>query len=108
MTSKSIYRSRRGILIDANGEGKREANGKKIFWSRGKAGLRLVLWFIKELPKNIPRAVFYLRQYKEIVARLAERSSRTAWRASLPIPILIRRRSSGTGFHTYAWRGHQQ
>jgi len=92
-------------LIDAKGEGKHEANGKKVFWSRGNgwvaAGLVRVL---KELPKDRPSRHFYLQQYKEILARAAELQQPDGlWRASMLDPVAYPGgESSGTGFFTYA------
>lgn len=51
---------------------KREANGKKIFWSRGEGwvlgGLVRTLQF---LPKDDPQRPFYLNQLREMSARIA-------------------------------------
>ena len=100
-----LYARDAAFLIDAKGEGKRETNGKKVFWSRGNgwvvAGLVRLL---KELPKDHPTRSFYLEQYKEIVARVAEvQQPDGLWRASLLDPDSYPGgESSGTGFHTYA------
>lgn len=100
-----LYFRDANFLIDAKGEGKREANGKKIFWSRGNgwvaAGLVRVL---KELPKDHPTRGFYLQQFREIVARVAELQQPDGlWRASLLDPDSYPGgESSGTGFYTYA------
>jgi hypothetical protein len=53
------------------GNGKKEANGKKIFWSRGNgwviAGLARLL---EEMPKNYAGRDFYVTLYKEMAERL--------------------------------------
>jgi unsaturated rhamnogalacturonyl hydrolase len=69
--NEHLYARDASYLINEKGEGKREANGKKVFWSRGNgwvaAGLVRVL---KELPEKHPTRGFYLQQYKEIIARI--------------------------------------
>jgi unsaturated rhamnogalacturonyl hydrolase len=67
---------------------KREANGKKIFWSRGEGwvmgGLVRTLQF---LPKDDPRWAFYLQNLRELSARLAELQSKDGlWHAGLLDP----------------------
>ena len=51
-------------LLNEKGEGKHEANGKKVFWSRGNGwvlgGLVRVL---KELPTDYPKRPYYLALY---------------------------------------------
>lgn len=100
-----LYARDAAFLIDAKGEGKREANGKKIFWSRGNGWVAAgLVRLVKELPKDHPTRGFYVRQYKEIVARVAELQQPDGlWRASLLDPDSFPGgESSGTGFHTYA------
>ena len=54
-------------LWNAAGQGKKESNGKKLFWSRGNGwvmgGLVLLL---QELPKNHPTRNWYVDLYKEM------------------------------------------
>ncbi len=89
----------------------REANGKKIFWSRGNgwvlAGLAMVL---ERMPKDFKGRDRYLAQYREMAERIAElQQSDGLWRASLldpeayPSPEI-----SGSAFFTYgmAWGIH--
>lgn len=83
----------------------REANGRKVFWSRGNgwvlAGLAFVL---QRMPQDYPSRAKYVAQYKEMAARIAALQPKDGvWRASLldpdsyPNPEI-----SGTGFFTYA------
>jgi rhamnogalacturonyl hydrolase YesR len=83
----------------------KEANGRKVFWSRGNgwvlAGLALVL---QRMPENYPDRAKYIAQYKEIAERVAGlQQSDGLWRASLldpgsyPNPEI-----SGSAFFTYA------
>ena len=67
---------------------KREANGKKIFWSRGEGwvmgGLVRTLQY---LPKDDPRRAFYVQNLRELSARLAELQSKDGlWHAGLLDP----------------------
>lgn len=100
-----LYARDASFLIDEKGEGKREANGSKIFWSRGNGwvagGLARLL---KELPKKHPKRKFYLDQYIEIMGRVAELQQPDGlWRASLLDPNAYPGgESSGTGFYVYA------
>lgn len=83
----------------------REANGQKVFWSRGNgwvlAGLAMVL---ERMPKDYPDRDKFVKQYREMAERIAAlQPSDGLWRASLldagayPNPEI-----SGTGFFTYA------
>ncbi|HEV7645865.1 MAG TPA: glycoside hydrolase family 88 protein [Pyrinomonadaceae bacterium] len=100
-----LYARDASYLLNEKGEGRREANGKKVFWSRGNGwvagGLVRVL---QELPKDHPKREFYLKQYKEIIARVAELQQPDGlWRSSLLDPASYPGgESSGTGFYTYA------
>ena len=86
----------------------REANGKKVFWSRGNgwvlAGLAMVL---QRMPSDYPDRKKYESQFKEIAARVASlQQADGLWRTSLldpgsyPNPEI-----SGSAFFTYgmAW-----
>jgi rhamnogalacturonyl hydrolase YesR len=86
----------------------REANGQKVFWSRGDgwvlAGLAMVL---ERMPAIYPDRAKYVQQYREIAERIAGlQQSDGLWRASLldpgsyPNPEI-----SGSAFFTYgmAW-----
>jgi rhamnogalacturonyl hydrolase YesR len=84
---------------------KREANGQKLFWSRGNgwvmAGLARVLQF---LPADRPTRPRYIAQFQQMSAKLAQLQSPDGlWRSGLldaaayPLPEV-----SGSGFITYA------
>lgn len=87
---------------------KREANGQKIFWSRGNGwvlgGLVRVL---EEMPDDYPDRPRYETLYKEMAARLiAIQPEDGLWRASLLDPGSYPvGEASGTGFYCYglAW-----
>ncbi|MFT4032967.1 MAG: glycoside hydrolase family 88 protein [Siphonobacter sp.] len=102
---EDLYARDASYLINEKGEGKLEANGKKIFWSRGNGwvmgGLVRVL---EELPKNHPTRDFYLTQFKEMSNRLAElQQADGLWRSSLLDPEAFPGgEGSGSGFDCYA------
>lgn len=83
----------------------KEANGKKIFWSRGNGwvmgGLVRVL---KELPEEYPTRDFYIQNYKEMAARIISLQQEDGlWRSSLLDPDSYPGgEASGSGFYTYA------
>jgi unsaturated rhamnogalacturonyl hydrolase len=83
----------------------KEANGKKIFWSRGNGwvmgGLVRV---ISELPKDYPTRDFYIQNYKEMAEKIITlQQADGLWRASLLDPgSYPGGEASGSGFYTYA------
>ena len=103
--NERLYARDASYLINDKGEGKREANGQKIFWSRGNGwvagGLARLL---TELPKDHPRRNFYLRQFREMMERVAGlQQADGLWRSSLLDPAAYPGgESSGTGFYVYA------
>ena len=84
---------------------KREANGAKIFWSRGNGwvmgGLVRVLQY---LPKDHPDRSRFERQFKEMAAKILTcQQSDGLWHASLLDPESYPiKETSGSGFYTYA------
>ncbi len=92
-------------VIKNDGKDIREANGKKIFWSRGNGwvmgGLVRVL---EELPADYANREFYVTIFKEMSARLKElQQADGLWRASLLDPDSYPGGEvSGSGFDCYA------
>jgi unsaturated rhamnogalacturonyl hydrolase len=92
-------------VIKNDGNDIHEANGKKIFWSRGNGwvmgGIALVL---QELPANYTNRPFYVKLLKEMALRLKEiQQPDGRWRASLLDPDSYPGGEvSGTGFDCYA------
>ena len=92
-------------VIKNDGKDIREANGKKIFWSRGNGwvmgGLVRVL---KELPSNYPNRDFYVTILRQMAERLKElQQADGLWRASLLDPESYPGGEvSGSGFDCYA------
>ena len=84
---------------------KREANGKKVFWSRGNgwvmAGLVRTLQY---LPTNHPDRARFERQFTEMAAKIIECQQPDGfWRASLLDPQSYPlQETSGSGFYVYA------
>lgn len=94
-----------GYLVTAAGEGKKEANGQPIFWSRGNGwvmgGLVRIL---EELPSNYAARSFYEQTYKEMANKiLSLQQPDGLWRSSLLDPASYPGgEGSGTGFYCYA------
>ena len=82
-----------------------EANGQKVFWSRGNGWVLAGLAFVLErMPADYPDRPKYEKQFKDMAQRIAAlQPSDGLWRASLldpgsyPNPEI-----SGSGFFTYA------
>ncbi len=100
-----LYARDASYLINEKGEGKREANGKKVFWSRGNGWIvGGLVRLLKELPKDYPKRAFYVDQYKEMMERIASlQQADGLWRSSLLDPDSYPGgEASGSGFHIYA------
>jgi len=92
-------------LWDANAVGKKEANGKKMFWSRGNGWVMAgLVKLLKEMPKNYPNRDFYVSLFKEISERLLTLQQNDGlWRTSLLDPDSYPGgEGSGSGFNCYA------
>lgn len=82
-----------------------EANGKKVFWSRGDgwvvAGLAEILEY---LPKNDPSRPMYEQQFKDMVSKIASlQPADGLWRTGLLDPEAYKMPEvSGTAFFTFA------
>lgn len=92
-------------VIRSDDTGRREANGERIFWSRGNGwvmgGLVRIL---KELPADYPQRTFYENLFKEMAARIVSLQQEDGlWRASLLDPESYPGGEvSGSGFFCYA------
>lgn len=114
ITSRLLYDPQEHLFSrDASFLNQHEANGQKIFWSRGNgwvvAGLALVL---EEMPKHYPNRKRYVEQFRQMAARLKQLQGRDGlWRPGLldadayPLPEV-----SGSAFYVYAlaWGIHHQ
>jgi rhamnogalacturonyl hydrolase YesR len=102
---ENLYARDASYLIDAKGSGKLEANGKKVFWSRGNGWVvGGLVRLLDELPKDHPKRNFYVTQYKAMMTRIAElQQADGLWRSSLLDPASFPGgEASGTGFDIYA------
>jgi unsaturated rhamnogalacturonyl hydrolase len=109
VTSNLLYDSQEHLYFrDATYLHKTEANGKKLFWSRGNgwvmAGLARVL---DEMPESYPTRQRYIEQYRQMASRvILLQGSDGLWRPGLldpdayPLPEV-----SGSAFFVYslAW-----
>jgi len=106
LTSALLYNPSEHLYSrDAGFLDKKEANGKKVFWSRGNgwviAGLVRVL---QEMPSSYPNRERFVTQFREMSASLAKLQEPDGlWRpglmdaSSYPLP-----ETSGSAFFTYA------
>ena len=94
-----------GYVIKGDGNDRHEANGRKIFWSRGNGwvmgGIALIL---SELPKDYTERGFYETLFREMADKIASLQQEDGlWRASLLDPASYPGgEASGSGFYTYA------
>jgi rhamnogalacturonyl hydrolase YesR len=94
-----------GYVIKGDASDRHEANGEKIFWSRGNGwvmgGLALLLG---ELPTDYKGRSFYEQVFKEMAEKIADLQQVDGlWRASLLDPASYPGgEASGSGFYTFA------
>ncbi len=104
-TEEHLFARDASYLVSDNGVGKKEANGKKIFWSRGNGWVMGgLVRLLKEMPKKYAGREFYLDLYKEMANRLISlQQTDGLWRTSLLDPDSFPGgEGSGTGFNCYA------
>ncbi len=92
-------------LWDAKGVGKKEANGKKVFWSRGNGWVMGgLVRYLQEMPKDYAGRDFYVSLFKEMANRLLSLQQEDGlWRTSLLDPNAYPGgEGSGSGFNCYA------
>lgn len=92
-------------LVNEKGEGKREKNGKLVFWSRGNGWVMGgLVRLLEEMPKKYPNRDFYVNIYKQMSERIVELQQEDGlWRASLLDPASYPGgEGSGSGFYCYA------
>jgi rhamnogalacturonyl hydrolase YesR len=93
------------FLVNAQGEGKKEANGQLIFWSRGNGWVMGgLVRLLEELPADYPLRSFYINLFREMADKIATlQQDDGLWRASLLDPSSYPGgEGSGTGFYCYA------
>src|SRR5712691_1301955 len=106
ITSKLLYDPQERLYFrDASYFEKREANGRKLFWSRGNgwvmAGIARVLDY---MPENYPARSRYVEQFREMAdAVIKLRGEDGLWRSGLLDPqAYALPEVSGSAFLTYA------
>ncbi|WDE95613.1 glycoside hydrolase family 88 protein [Lentisphaera profundi] len=90
---------------DASYLSKKEANGAKVFWSRGNGWVMGGLVRVLEvMPKDYPTRPQYIQLFKEMSAKISSiQQDDGFWRASLLDPTSFPGgETSGTGFFCYA------
>ncbi len=109
ITSNLLYDPQEHLYFrDATYLHKTEANGRKLFWSRGNGwvmgGLARVL---QEMPEDYPTRPKYIQQYREMAARVASlQGTDGLWRSGLLDPDAYQLPEvSGSAFFVYslAW-----
>lgn len=83
----------------------REANGKKVFWSRGNGWVMGgLVRMMENMAPGYPGRKKFERQYREMAARIADlQQPDGSWHSSLLDPGTYNiRENSGTGFFCYA------
>jgi unsaturated rhamnogalacturonyl hydrolase len=109
ITSKLLYDEKDHLYSrDASYLDKHQANGKKVYWSRGNGWVAAgIVRIIQDLPKDFPNRSKYVQQYKEMAAEISSTQGQDGlWRPGLldpnsyPLPEV-----SGSAFFVYslAW-----
>ncbi|MEO6547110.1 MAG: glycoside hydrolase family 88 protein [Ferruginibacter sp.] len=103
--NEHLYFRDASYLINAQGEGKREKNGKMVFWSRGNGWVMGgLVRLLEELPKTYKNREYYLTIYKQMAEKIITLQQPDGlWRASLLDPESYPGgEGSGSGFYCYA------
>jgi rhamnogalacturonyl hydrolase YesR len=85
---------------------KREANGRKVFWSRGNGWVMAgFVRFLQYLPADHPQRPWFVAQFKEMADKLITcQQPDGLWRSSLLDPASFPLKEvSGSAFYTYAF-----
>jgi unsaturated rhamnogalacturonyl hydrolase len=105
LTSASLYDSQDHLYFrDARYLTQKQANGKKLFWSRGNGWVMAALANVLEfMPADYPSRPKYVEQFRQMAAKLAEiQSPDGLWRSGLLDPDAYELPEvSGSAFVTY-------
>ncbi len=105
-TSDYLYDPKEHLFFrDSTYFDKREANGEKVFWSRGNGWVMGGLVRILEyLPKDHPARARFEKQFKQMAEKILRcQQADGLWRASLLDPESYPlKETSGSAFYTYA------
>ena len=83
----------------------REANGKKVFWSRGNGWvLAGLVRMLKNMPDDYPERPAFIKLYQDMARKIASlQHTDGTWHAALSDPAAYPvKEASGTGFYCYA------
>ena len=83
----------------------KEANGKKVFWSRGNGWvLAGLVRMLKNMPDDYPERPAFIKLYQEMARKIAAlQNADGTWHAALLDPAAYPvKEASGTGFYCYA------
>ena len=84
---------------------KREANGEKVFWSRGNGWVMGgIVRMLENMPADFPGRLKYIRLFKEMADKIAQlQHNDGTWHTALLDPSSYpAKETSGTGFYCYA------
>ena len=105
-TSDYLYDAQEHLYFrDSTYFEKREANGKKVFWSRGNGWVMGgLVRMLEVLPSGDPARSKFEQQFKEMAAAVLKcQQDDGLWRSSLLDPASYPlKETSGSGFYTYA------
>jgi unsaturated rhamnogalacturonyl hydrolase len=105
LTSAKLYDPQEQLYFrDASYLQKKQANGKKLFWSRGNGWVMAALVNVLEfMPADYPSRPKYVEQFRQMAAKLAEiQSADGLWRSGLLDPGAYELPEvSGSAFVTY-------
>jgi rhamnogalacturonyl hydrolase YesR len=105
LTSDRLYDPEEHLFFrDASYLQKKQANGKKLFWSRGNGWVMAALVNVLEfMPADYPSRPKYVEQFRQMAERLAEiQSADGLWRSGLLDPRAYELPEvSGSAFVTY-------
>jgi len=107
VTSDYLYdREEHLYFRDSSYFEKREANGRKVFWSRGNGWVMAgFVRFLQYLPKDHPQRGWFVAQFQEMANKLITcQQPDGLWRSSLLDPgSFPLKETSGSSFYTYAF-----
>jgi unsaturated rhamnogalacturonyl hydrolase len=105
-TSAYLYDQKEHLFYrDSHFFTRKEANGEKVFWSRGNGWvLAGLVRMMENMPENFKNKKKYVKQYKEMASRISGlQQADGSWHASLLDPVTFAdKETSGTGFYCYA------
>jgi unsaturated rhamnogalacturonyl hydrolase len=106
LTSASLYEPEQHLFFrDSRYFTQKQANGQKLFWSRGNGWvLGALVKVLQTMPADYPSRPKYVQQFKEMAARVAGIQSQDGlWRSGLLDPDSYELPEvSGSAFFTYA------